>query len=122
MSNLVHFFFNLQLNMKLYHWNTTSYARHKGSDEFIEKLLDNIDTFMEVYIGKYGRFSMSKKDSQIALVAHDDKSIIELIDQSIKFLTVDLHKILKKEDVDLFNLRDELVGHLNQTKYLFTLS
>jgi hypothetical protein len=33
-NNLVTIFFDLQLNMKLYHWNTPTYPRHIASDKF----------------------------------------------------------------------------------------
>jgi len=38
-SEYVRFFFTLQLNIKMYHWNTTSYSRHKATDEFGGKLI-----------------------------------------------------------------------------------
>ena len=46
-SEIVRFFFTLQLNIKMYHWNTTSYARHKATDDFGGKLLSLIDKFVE---------------------------------------------------------------------------
>jgi hypothetical protein len=52
-NNLVKFFFTLQLNLKLYHWNTTSYSRHKASDQFGERLLSLIDRFVEVLLPDY---------------------------------------------------------------------
>jgi hypothetical protein len=38
------------------------------------------------------------------------------IEESIK-----LGEVLPKEDTDLLNLRDEVIGNLNKTKYLLTL-
>jgi hypothetical protein len=32
-NHMVKFLFSLQLNTKMYHWLTTSYARHKASDD-----------------------------------------------------------------------------------------
>ena len=34
----IHFFFALRDQIKLYHWQTTSYARHKATDEIIKEL------------------------------------------------------------------------------------
>lgn len=121
MSSIIHFFFHLQTNIKLYHWMTTSFARHKAADELVDSVTSLGDKFMEVYIGKYGRSSLAKKDASIQLLQLNDKNVVEFLDVSIKFLLQDLSKMLKKEDVDLFNLRDELVASLNQAKYLFTL-
>ena len=42
------------LNMiKLYHWETRSYAQHEASDRLHESLSKHIDEFVEVLIGKY---------------------------------------------------------------------
>ncbi len=122
MSEIIKFFFDLQLNIKLYHWMTTSFPRHKAADELFDKVLEKSDKFMEVYIGKYGRHAMTKKDSNIHVQNLDDKSVLKFLDTCIAYLVKDLPKSLDKNDVDLFNLRDEMIATLNQTKYLFTLS
>jgi hypothetical protein len=62
MSNIIRFFFDLHVNLKLYHWQTTSYARHIASDKAVDKIIERADRFIEVYIGKYNRFKIDKKD------------------------------------------------------------
>ena len=52
---IIQFFFTMRDQIKLYHWSTVSYARHKATDEVIERLDKNIDRFTEVFIGKYSR-------------------------------------------------------------------
>lgn len=120
-SSIIHFFFHLQTNIKLYHWMTTSFARHKAADELVDNISTLADKFMEIYLGKYGRQPVSKKDSTITLIPLRDDTVVGFVDHAIKFLIYDLPKMLKKEDVDLLNIRDEVVGVLNQSKYLFTL-
>jgi hypothetical protein len=121
MSAIIHFFFEFQTNIKLYHWMTLSYARHKAADELVEKMLDYSDNFMEVYIGKYGRPTLLKKDYDIHLQKLDDKNVTAFLDKAINFMLKELPKHLKETDVDLFNIRDEIVSTLHQSKYLFTL-
>lgn len=121
MSHIIQFLFRVQTNIKLYHWTTTSFARHKAADELVQSFLDLGDQFMEVYIGKYGRSALAKRESSLELLPLEDKSVGKFLDDSIRFLVHELPKTLKKEDVDLFNLRDEMVARLHQTKYLFTL-
>jgi hypothetical protein len=41
--------------IKLYHWGTLSYATHKATDDLYAKLNVNIDSFVEVMIGKDGK-------------------------------------------------------------------
>ena len=52
-NKLVNFFFTLELNLKIYHWNTNSFPRHKASDELGGKILELTDKFVEIFIGRY---------------------------------------------------------------------
>lgn len=122
MSYIIHFILDLQSNIKLYHWMTTSFARHKAADELVEKIMEYGDEFIETYIGRYGRPTMSKQSSTIALQHYDDRSVNTYLETCIQRLLREFPKHLNKDDVDLFNIRDEIVGVLNRTKYLFTLS
>ena len=40
--------------VKLYHWKTTSYSQHKATDELYGNLNVNIDSFVEIMLGKKG--------------------------------------------------------------------
>lgn len=121
MSEFVLFFFDLTNNIKLYHWTTTSFSRHKASDELVSSLIDLTDKFMEVYMGKYGRPRVTERDNKITLKSLSDKNATEYIKASIRTLKDELSKQLKDGDVDLFNIRDEILAKLNQTLYLFSL-
>ena len=120
MTEFVKFFFELQTNIKLYHWNTTSFSRHKGADELVDSIIELGDKFMEIYIGKYERPNKIKSYS-ISNKTYNDKSIIEFLNNCIKHLQI-LSKQLSPQDTDLLNIRDEILGKLNQTLYLFSLN
>ena len=122
MSQIISFFFDLQTNIKLYHWMTTSYPRHKASDDLFDKVLEHADKFMEVYIGKYGRPAAASLPKQLHIQSLNDKTIITYLDNKNKYLINDLPKQLSSDDTDLLNIRDELLAAINQTKYLFTLN
>jgi hypothetical protein len=121
-AEIVHLMMTLRNQVKLYHWQTSSYPRHKATDELVEKLDTNIDQFVEVYIGKYGRPKLTGKTSSIHLRNHSDKEATKMIQEAIAWLTTDLAKKLKKTDTDLFNIRDTIIADLNQTLYLFTFN
>jgi len=121
-AEIVHLMMTLRNQVKLYHWQTSSYPRHKATDELVEKLDTNIDQFVEVYVGKYGRPKLTGKTSSIHLRNHSDKEATKMIQEAIAWLTTDLTKKLKKTDTDLFNIRDTIVADLNQTLYLFTFN
>jgi hypothetical protein len=44
----IHFFLNLRDHIKLYHWQTSSFARHRATDDVLKSLDDHIDLFVEI--------------------------------------------------------------------------
>jgi len=81
-----------------------------------------MDKFIETYIGRYGRkhvFNNLSKYDTIKLKLYSDNDVIELIGDLIKFLEKDIPGEIN--DTDLLNIRDDLLGDVNQVKYLFTL-
>jgi hypothetical protein len=121
-AEIVHLMMTLREQVKLYHWQTMNYPRHIATNDLLPKLDTNIDQFVEVYIGKYGRPKLSGKTSSIHLRNHSDKEATKMIQEVIAWLTTDLIKKLKKTDTDLINIRDTIVADLNQTLYLFSFN
>ena len=115
-EQLVQIFFHMMLNIKLYHWETTNFARHKASDELHANLSALIDKFIEVYIGGYTRPTFTSTFS-VKVKRLNDTDIIEVLNQYKEFLKHELPKYVKESDTDLLNIRDEMLGILNQTKY-----
>jgi hypothetical protein len=121
-ADIVHLMMTLRDQVKLYHWQTMNYPRHIATNDLVAKLDTNIDQFVEVYIGKYGRPKLGGSTASIRLRNHSDKEATTMIQEAIEWLSTDLPKKLKSKDTDLFNIRDTIVADLNQTLYLFTLS
>lgn len=118
----IHFFLQLQNQIKLYHWQTRVYARHIATDKILEDLGKTIDSFVEIYIGKYGRPRLSGKNASITLQNLTEAGATRMVVAAIKQLQGPITKSLNPGvDTDLINLRDELMGDLNQLLYLFTL-
>ena len=115
-KKIIQFMFQFQHTVKLYHWQTKVYARHIAADDLLNKMTDLIDQYIEVYIGKKGRLDgIRKMDLEIRM--HTDASIIKYLEKCRGFLT----DILPKNDSDLVSIRDEMLVHINQALYLFTL-
>ena len=114
-SEIVRFFFTLQLNIKMYHWNTTSYARHKATDDFGGKLLSLIDKFVEVYIGRY-KVKPSPNSIKVSNDYMTDMGSEDLLQNSKEYL-----EKLNLKDSDLLTIRDEILAEINQTLYLYQL-
>lgn len=118
----IHFFLHLRDQIKLYHWQTKVYARHIATDKMLEQMEKSIDSFVEIYIGKYGRPKIAGKNAVITLHNLTEAGASRLVNAAIKYLQGPLTKSLQAgSDSDLINLRDELIGELNQLLYLFTL-
>jgi hypothetical protein len=117
----VNFFFTMREQVKLYHWQTKVYSRHKATDSVISALDESIDKYVEVYMGKYGRPKMISRNNTVKVQNLSESTILRFIKGCIVHLEKDLVKKLKPVDTDLVNLRDEMLGELNQLLYLFTL-
>ena len=121
-ADQIHFFLHLRDQIKLYHWQTRVYSRHIATDKILEKLDKSIDAYVEIYIGKYGRPRLVGKNATITLHNLSEAGAVRLVGAAIKYLQGPLMKSLKPvADSDLMNIKDEIVGDLNQLLYLFTL-
>lgn len=117
----VNFFFNMREQIKLYHWQTHSFARHKATDDLLDALDKTIDEYVEVYMGRYGRPRMASRNNTIRIQNMNEKMATRFVKQCITYLQGPLVKKLAPTDTDLINLRDEMLADLNKVTYLFTL-
>jgi len=110
----------MQNQYKILHWQTMSFSQHKSFDEIVSSLIENIDEFIETYMGKYGRV-IASTTFNITLANYKDTDFMALTNNYIAFL-IGLNDMLDEtQDSDLLNIRDEILGSLNQLKYLLTL-
>lgn len=117
-GDIVSHLLTIRNQVKLYHWQTGSFARHKATDDLTASLDTNIDAFVESYMGRYGR---PKVSGSIKLHNFSDSAARAFVAKQTKYLSVELPKKIKSTDTDLLNLRDTILGDLNKVLYLFTL-
>ena len=132
MSNLQNFEQNIVIKfleilnvVKLYHWKTFSYATHKATDEFHQKIEDNIDTFVETLLGRHGdRINLSKVKCISIKEFNSIKDFKREITDFSKYLTALNSTPLFKDpsSSDLLTIRDEILKDVNQFLYLLTFS
>lgn len=100
----------LEALLRLYHWSTHSFARHKASCEAIADVIASMDTVIETLLGHYGRDSILPDKVQIQVPKVSDEAIKTYIEQA--------KGTLRKWDsifvgrTDILNLRDDLLGKL----------
>jgi hypothetical protein len=117
----VNFFFNMREQLKLYHWQTFSFARHKAVDDVLDALDELVDTYVETYMGKYGRPRMTSKNNSLSVMNMSEKTATRFIKLCLEHLQGPLVKGLKPTDTDLISIRDDMLGELNKLLYLYTL-
>jgi hypothetical protein len=98
-----------------------TYARHKATDNVIKELDELIDKFVEIYMGKYGRPNLTRTTNVVVVKNMTDKTATKFIRDCITHLAGPFSKSLKPTDTDLLNIRDEMLGELNQLLYLYSL-
>ena len=116
-------FLEMLIMVKLYHWKTYSYAQHKATDGLYDKLNDDIDKFIEVLLGKTEKRTNLLKQSKISLIDLSTKEQLKHQIDKFKAYLVSLTFntfMIKMSNTDLLNIRDEILGDLNQFLYLLT--
>lgn len=119
-NQIVKIFMDMLTMIKIYHWNTRSYAQHKASDELHERLSENVDKFVETLLGnKEDRFSHLSTTIPLAttMPAEFKNRLYWFREYLVRLDTV----FAGKGYSDLLSIRDEILGDLNQFLYLMTL-
>jgi hypothetical protein len=117
-GDIVSHLLTIRNQVKLYHWQTKRFARHEASDDLTTALDGHIDAFVESYMGRYGRPSVS---GSIKLHNFSENAARVFVAKETKYLEKELPRKIGKGDSDLLNIRDEILAELNKTLYLFTL-
>lgn len=104
--------------LKYLHFQTKSYARHVALGNLYDALSDLVDEFVETYMGKYGRV---KTQGKIHLANLGEVSIDKFMDEIVDIFVSFTDAFPDPADSDLLNIRDEMLGKTNRTKYLLTL-
>jgi hypothetical protein len=113
--SIVNAFFQHQLTMKMYHFQTKSYGAHKAADAYLVKYDVNFDRFMEAWQGANGRLNNTEIVLKFNTVTDNNVSVH--LDDMINFLT---HLGNGNLSSDLTTIRDDMVADLRQLKYLLT--
>ena len=109
--------------IKLWHWKTFSYATHKATDDLYSKLNESMDKFIEILLGKTNvRIDLTKEKKLPLFDFTNVDTFKNKIDWFKSYLVnLDSQPFMKKmSNSDLYNIRDEILGNLNQFLYLLT--
>jgi DNA-binding ferritin-like protein len=122
-QRIVTMFLQMLNTIKLYHWKTTSYAQHKATDELYSILNTNIDTFVEIMLGKTGTRVNLTGQKVLPLLDYTNVSEFTKEIEKYKHFLIDMNKdagLNITNNSDLLSVRDEILGNLNKFTYLLT--
>ena len=93
-----------------------------ATDRILEQLDESIDHYVEVMLGKMQkRPKLTGDNATIRLQNLTEAGQVRMIRAAIAYLQGPLTRTLRPMDTDLMNIRDEMLGQLNQLLYLFSL-
>lgn len=118
MAEVIQYFMTLVAQVKLFHWATTSFAKHKALDDLHGVLSDKVDMLVESYIGRMKKQPLPKFKIEMSITS--DVNNIETV------LEKEREEILKlaakwKKYPELQNLLQEIANEFNKTLYLCNL-
>ena len=123
---LAHKFLEARNLIKLFHWQTRSYAKHKATCTLLEKLDPLIDSFIEVAIPQLERPRFTGAITTIPMGnfqdADGEAKFVAYLRGFIQFLLSDLNAYIPAVALDLKTIRDQMIQEVHQTLYLFTLN
>jgi hypothetical protein len=105
--------------LRMNHWQTTSYAEHKMTDDLMGTLDDLIDKLGEATLGQFGRpqiTTLTNNVSDINIVS--SKSVIAKLEEGAREMLAE-YKVTECEGI--VNLLGELDTEIQKFKYLSTL-
>ena len=117
---LVNLLLRVHAQFRICHWQTKSHARHLAFGGIYDSLDDLIDKFVEVSMGKYGRFELSEDEKSIKIENLSELDLNGLI-KDFKSVLLKLTDTLNEKDTDLLNIKDEMLAEINKLAYLLTL-
>jgi DNA-binding ferritin-like protein len=121
-SLVIYTFLGMLNTVKLYHWKTYSYAEHKATDKLYDRLNEHIDTFVEIMLGK-DETRLSKINEKIKLLNYTNVKDFKARVYAYRTFLINMSEVFdEKEDSDLLNVRDEILGDINQFLYLMTFT
>ena len=117
-GRMILFMFWFQTSVKIFHWYTESYANHKTTDKILDKIVDLTDSFVEKYIGAFGRPVM--RSASIPVSNMTKAKYIKTLKIAQEYFRGPLEKLISKNS-ELLNIRDEMLGIIDQALYFATL-
>jgi len=108
--------------LKVYHWQTFSYAQHKALNKAHVNLSELFDEFVEVYLGKYGK-DYQNKEYTFTIESYKEGMDLKkaIITKKLALMNFIRNELLSENDRDLLNIADSIEGEINHLQYFLDL-
>lgn len=124
-SDLILRFMEMLNTIKIFHWSTLSYPTHKATDDLHSKMSELVDSFIEQYIGGIGKgkIPVFRGNRYRGNIPFCECKSIEQFKKKLEEYKHFLNSFTDRfEGVsELLNIRDEMIGVIDQTVYLLRL-
>jgi DNA-binding ferritin-like protein len=121
LSTSINSFLSTQVQFKILHWQTKGYARHIAFGDIYDSLDELVDEYVEVAMGKWGRFSVDEKTNTIVYKNLSEVNMVEFLQDFKGKLYMITTELDQEKDTDLLNLKDEILAKINKLAYILTL-
>jgi len=101
--------------VKLHHWHTHDYSVHKATDNLHEALSEQVDSFVEKMLGS------KQTRATLSTLSMNSYNTLPKLKRRVEHYKRYLRGMPASFGTDLLNVRDELLGSLNQFSYMLTL-
>ena len=116
----------VQLELRLFHWNTKNYAAHIASGNLYTALDPLIDQFVEVYSGKQQEnkkiYNPPGNMNMRVIEVYDKDTLVNLLNEYKDILVNSKLSFKDMKNYDLNNIRDTMLAEINRTIYLLQMS
>lgn len=111
---------------KLLHWQTHSYSEHKALDNFFDEFIEISDTLIESIMGKYGRPEFSDAERTLKIDNYESPESPDGLPRFLEHLDTCYRQecitgFSEEKDPEIFNIIQEILGLIDQTRYLLSL-
>jgi hypothetical protein len=104
---------------QLLHWQTESYAEHSAYGGFYSSMIPLRDSFVETYMGKYGRVSVDPNTASYLQNYYELQSSSFILSMTLQ---VGELRVAVQNDTHLCNILDEMLAAIDKLAYLLSLS
>ena len=127
LSSIINLLLQFRTDIKMFHWQTDSFAYHKISDELLSSIDGLSDKFVEALSGLLNiRPSMRLRDATHPCPKVNCSIMVRNVDLDLFLNELDevsdvlrnATKIVKFSEIA--NIRDEILGEIDKSKYLMT--